>query len=462
MWDRVTLNYPASEWSSMSRTRVVIMGAAGRDFHDFNTVFRGDDESEVVAFTHTATQNIGELDELPDRHYPAELAGEGYPDGIPVHPESELETLIEEEDIDQVVFSYSDVSHEYVMHQASRALSAGADFRLVGPDEMMLDAPVPIVAVDAVRTGCGKSQTSRAVADALAERGVDVVVVREPMPYGDLIEQRVQRFETLADLDEAGVTIEEREEYEGHIERGHVVYAGVDYGDILDEASEEADVIVWDGGNNELPFYRPDVHFVVADPHRAGIELSYHPGETNLRLADYLIINKENTADPADIETVETNVRKTNPEAEIMHADSTITADGDAIAGKRALVVEDGPTVTHGDAPSGAGLIAADQYDAAEVIDPRPHAVGSLVDVFAEYDHLDDIVPAMGYSEGQIHDLEETIRAADPDIVISGTPTDLSELVDVDVPVVRVRYELEERDVTVGDVLDRHADELGL
>jgi predicted GTPase len=446
----------------MAQTRVVIMGAAGRDFHDFNTVFRGDEDTEVVAFTQTGSQNIGELDEVPDRRYPPELAGEGYPDGVPIRPESELEAVIAEEDVDQVVFSYSDVSHEYVMHRASRALAAGADFRLIGPDEMMLDAPVPVVAVDAVRTGCGKSQTSRTVADALAARGVETVVVREPMPYGDLLDQRVQRFETPADLDEAGVTIEEREEYEGHLERGHVVYAGVDYAAILDRAAAEADVIVWDGGNNELPFFRPDVHFVVADPHRAGVELRYHPGETNLRLADYVIINKENTANEDAIREVAANVRETNPGAEIVHADSTITADREAIEGKRVLVVEDGPTVTHGDAPSGAGLIAARQYDAAEVVDPEPHAVGSLVEVFEAYDHLDTVLPAMGYSDAQIRDLEETIHSADPDAVVSGTPHDLSNLIEVDVPVVRVRYELDERDVTVAEIIDRHAEALGL
>ncbi|MEF8974999.1 MAG: GTPase [Halapricum sp.] len=443
----------------MSPTRVLIAGAAGRDFHDFNTVFRGDDGTDVVAFTHTDSQNVGELEEAPDRRYPPELAGEGYSDGIPIEPESELEAIVRDRDVETVVFSYSDVSHEHVMHLASRALAAGADFRLIGPGRMMLDAPVPVVAVDAVRTGCGKSQTSRAVASALRDRDVEVVVVREPMPYGDLVEQRVQRFETPSDLD--GVTIEEREEYEGHLELGHVVYAGVDYGDILDRASREADVIVWDGGNNELPFFEPDLHFVVADPHRPGSELRYHPGETNLRLADYVLINKENTAEARGIEEVEENVSATNPEAEIIHADSVITADGDAIEGRRVLVVEDGPTVTHGDAPSGAGLIAAREYGAGEVIDPRPYATGSLVPVFEKYDHLDDVVPAMGYSERQIADLETTILNADPDAVVSGTPTDLDRILDVGVPVVRVRYELEPKDITIGDVLDKHAAQLG-
>jgi len=445
----------------MSAIRVLIMGAAGRDFHDFNTAFRGDDDYEVVAFTHTSTQNIGELDDLPVRRYPAEIAGDLYPDGIPIRPEADLEDLVEEADVDQVVFSYSDVSHEHVMHQASRALAAGADFRLVGPDEMMLDADVPVVAVDAVRTGCGKSQTARKLAGLLVDRGKDVVVVREPMPYGDLVEQRVQRFESLDDLDESNVTIEEREEYEGHIERGHVVYAGVDYEAILDEAQAEADVIVWDGGNNELPFYRPDVHFVVADPLRPGSELSYHPGETNLRLADYVIINKENTADASDIEDVEENVHQTNPNAEVIHADSVISADRDAIEGKRALVVEDGPTLTHGDASYGAGLLAARQYGASEIIDPEPAAVGSVKRVLAEYPRLENVLPAMGYSDDQIRDLEETIRNADCDVVVSGTPHDLGRLVDVDVPIVRVRYELEEKNVSLDAILDRHGDELG-
>jgi predicted GTPase len=446
----------------MSQIRTVIMGAAGRDFHDFNTVFRGDDRFEVVAFTHTDTQNVGELGALPDRRYPPELAGEGYPDGIPIRPESALGTIIEQQEVDTVVFSYSDVSHEHVMHGASRALAAGADFRLVGPDRMMLDAAVPVVAVDAVRTGCGKSQTARTVATLLQERNRDVVVVREPMPYGDLVDQKVQRFETLAELDASDVTIEEREEYEGHLERGHVVYAGVDYEAILERAEAEADVIVWDGGNNELPFYVPDVHLVVADPHRPGSGLRYHPGETNLRLADYVIINKENTADDASIRDVEANVREANQEAEIIHANSTITVDADGIAGKRALVVEDGPTLTHGDAPHGAGLIAARRSGAAEIVDPEPVAAGSLQPVFEEYPHLDPVLPAMGYSDAQIRDLETTIRNADPEVVVSGTPHNLARLLDVDAPVVRVRYELEEKNLTLETVLDRHEEVLGL
>lgn len=446
----------------MSQTRVLIMGAAGRDFHDFNTVFRGDERFDVVAFTHTGTQNIGELDDHLTRRYPSELAGEGYPDGIPIHAESDLKTVVEKNGVDTVVFSYSDVSHEHVMHQASRALAVGADFRLIGPDRMMLHAEVPVVAVDAVRTGCGKSQTARKFADLLLERGKDVAVVREPMPYGDLVAQRVQRFESMEDLDESDVTIEEREEYEGHLERGHVVYAGVDYEAILDRAQTEAEILVWDGGNNELPFYVPDVHVVVADPHRAGSELRYHPGETNLRLADDVLINKENTADATGIREVEASIRQTNPGAEIIHANSTITADRTAIAGNRVLVVEDGPTLTHGDAPHGAGLIAARKYGAADVIDPEPAAVGSLQRVFEEYEHLDAVLPAMGYSDEQIQDLEATIQNAAPDIILSGTPHDLARLIDVGMPIVRVRCELTGRTVTLETVLDRYAGVLNL
>lgn len=446
----------------MSATRVVIMGAAGRDFHDFNTVFRDDDAYEVVAFTHTATQNIGELAELPQRRYPAELAGGLYPEGIPIHPESDLDAIIQENAVDQVVFSYSDVSHEHVMHQASRSLAVGADFRLIGPNEMMLAADVPVVAVDAVRTGCGKSQTARKLAGLLVDRGRKVVVVREPMPYGDLVAQRVQRFASLEDLDASNVTIEEREEYEGHIEQGHIVYAGVDYEAILDAAQQEGDIIVWDGGNNELPFFVPDLHFVVADPTRPGAELRYHPGETNLRLADYVIINKENTAEETGIREVNENVQNTNPTAGIIHADSVISADENAISGKRALVIEDGPTLTHGNAAFGAGLLAARQYGASEIIDPAPFAEGSLKHLLADYPHLEKVLPAMGYSAQQIRDLEATIRNADCDVVVSGTPHDLGRLLSVDVPIVRVRYELAEKNVTLASVLDQYAGTLGL
>ncbi|MFB6125621.1 MAG: cyclic 2,3-diphosphoglycerate synthase [Halanaeroarchaeum sp.] len=443
--------------------RVLIMGAAGRDFHDFVSTFRGNDDYEVVAFTQSFAQNIGELDEMPERTFPASIAGEGYPDGIPILPESELETIVADRDVDEVILSYSDLSHEYVMHQASRALSSGADFRLIGT-EMMLESDTPVVAVDAVRTGCGKSQASRKLADMLGERGVDVVVVREPMPYGDLEEQRVQRFETVEDLEAAKVTIEEREEYEHHIERGHVVYAGVDYEAILAEVEDEADVILWDGGNNELPFFVPDLHFVLADPHRPGHELTYHPGETNLRIADYVVVNKENTAEEADIQTVVDNVREANPDAGIVHADSVVTVDDeDAVKGKRVLAVEDGPTLTHGGTATGAAAIAAEKYGAAELVDPRDGAVGSIADVFEEYPHLGNVVPAMGYSDEQVEELERSINNADCDVVLAGTPIDLTKVIDVEKPVVRVRYEIEERSSpTFAEILDDYADVLGL
>ncbi|MEF8831106.1 MAG: GTPase [Halobacteriales archaeon] len=446
----------------MSR-RVIIMGAAGRDFHDFNTTFRGDDDHEVVAFTQTFSQNIGELDDVPERSYPASLAGDGYPDGVPILPESKLEAIIDEKDADEVCFSYSDVSHEHVMHQASRAVAAGADFRLIGTDSVMLEADVPVVAVDAVRTGCGKSQASRKIAAELKDLGVETVVVREPMPYGDLEEQRVMRFEDFEDLDDHGVTIEEREEFEQHLELGHTVYAGVDYEEILERAQEEADVVVWDGGNNELPFFAPDVHVVLADPHRPGHETRYHPGEANLRMADYVLTNKENTADREDIDAVVDAVHETNPDAEIIHADSVVTVDDPgAIEGKRVLAVEDGPTLTHGGTSYGAAWLAADKYGAGEVVDPRPGAVGSIAAVIEEYPHLDDVLPAMGYSDEQIGELEESINNADADLVLAGTPFDISRILDVNKPVVRVTYAIEEHDLSLRDVLERHADELGL
>lgn len=445
----------------MGEKNVVIIGAAGRDFHDFNTVFRDNTEYRVVAFTQTTGQNIGELDEMPDRTYPASLAGDQYPDGVPIRPEEELEQIIDENDVDEVVLSYSDLSHEYVMHQASRALAAGADFRLIGTDQIMLDADVPVVAVDAVRTGCGKSQTTRKIADILTDMGQEVVVVREPMPYGDLEQQRVQRFETLDDLDEHNVTIEEREEFEQHIERGHVVYAGVDYADILEQAQEEADIIVWDGGNNELPFFRPDLLFVLTDPHRPGHETTYHPGETNLRMADYVIINKENTADEEGIQHIVENVETYNPDAEIIHADSVVSVDDPGqIAGKRVLIVEDGPTLTHGGTSYGAGTVAAKKYGAADIVDPRDSAVGSMKTVLEKYTHLDNVLPAMGYSDDQLSELAETIRNADCDAVIVGTPHDISRLLDVDMPMVRVRYDLEEKQLLLEDVLQQHSDVL--
>ena len=444
----------------MSR-RTVIMGAAGRDFHDFNVCFRDDPTYEVVAFTRAAGQNVGELADGPDRVYPAHLAGPNYPDDIPIYPEANLEEVIRRDEVDEVVFSYSDVSHETVMQQASRALAAGADFRLIGT-EMMLSASVPVVAVDAVRTGCGKSGVSRKLADILGA-DADVVVVREPMPYGDLSDP-VNRFESLEDLEAAGVTIEEREEYEHHIEAGHVVFSGVDYEEVLNRAEREADIILWDGGNNELPFFVPDLHVVLADPLRPGHEIRYHPGETNLRLADYVLINKENSASEAAIQTVRENVQDRNPGAEIIHADSLISvAEPDRISGKRVLAVEDGPTVTHGDAAEGAASIAARKHDAAELVDPRPFAVGSIAPVFDSYPHLGPVLPAMGYSAEQIEDLEATITAADVDLVLAGTPIDLERIIDVEVPVLRVQYDVVERgEPTLRTIIEENGDVLGL
>jgi len=441
--------------------RVLIAGAAGRDFHDFNVVFRDRPEIEVVAFTRAPGQNLGELDAGTDRRYPPELAGPGYPDGIPIEPESQLEDLIESHEVDQVVFSYSDVSHEHVMHVGSRAMAAGADFRLVGPERMQLDADVPVLAVDAVRTGCGKSQATGALADALERRGQEVRIVREPMPYGDLLENRVQRFASHADLDDAGVTIEEREEYEQHVDSGHVVFAGVDYEAILDTAQSEADILLWDGGNNELPFFEPDLHVVLADPLRAGDERRYHPGETNLRLADIVLLNKENSATEEGIQTVVQNAERATPGVEIVHADSVVTVDDpDRIEGARVLAVEDGPTLTHGGTSEGAAAVAAEQYGAAERVDPRSSAVGSIAETLAEYPHLNRVLPAMGYSDDQIRDFERTIENVDCDLVLAGTPHDLGQLLDVDVPIVDVAYEIKLHDDSFDALLERYADRL--
>ncbi len=447
----------------MQRKNVVIMGAAGRDFHDFNTFFRGNENYRVVAFTHTSTQNIGEIGREDERVYPPELAGELYPDGIPIVSEEDLESIIESKNVDQVVFSYSDISHEDVMHTASRVLSEGAGFRFIGPREMMLESNKPIVAVDAVRTGCGKSQVSRRIVKILKDHGKDVVVVREPMPYGDLHEQKVQRFETMEDLDRENTTVEEREEYEQHIENGNVVYAGVDYKSILEEVEEECDIIIWEGGNNELPFFKPDVHIVVADALRPGHELSFHPGEANLRSADYVVVNKENSAEVEEIERIVENTKKVNPDAEIIHADSTVDVENpEMIENKDVLVVEDGPTLTHGGASYGAGLIAARKYNASKIVDPRNDAFGSIKDVFERYNNLKRVVPAMGYSKEQIEDLEKTINSCRCDAVIAGTPMDLSGLVDVDVPVVRVRYRVKERGRGLEKVFRENSEDLGL
>jgi predicted GTPase len=420
----------------MRTERIVIMGAAGRDFHNFNVVFRGDPAVQVVAFT--ATQIPG----ISDRHYPASLAGPGYPTGIPIVPEVELERLIAEQDVDSVVFAYSDVAHETVMHAASRVLAAGADFRLLGPDRTMLRSRKPVVAIGATRTGCGKSQTTRHIASLLAAQGVKPVVVRHPMPYGDLERQRVQRFATLEDLDRHETTIEEREEYEPHIEAGRVVYAGVDYEAILREAEAEADVVLWDGGNNDFPFYLPDLFIVVADPLRAGDERHYHPGETNLRMADVVIINKVDAADATSIAQVGMTVHEFNPTATLLTAASELTLEGPPIEGKRVLVVEDGPTLTHGGMRFGAGVVAAQRFGAAALVDPRPFAVGSIAEVLARYPDLEPLVPAMGYGPSQIADLAATFDAAEADLVLSATPIDLTRVLTTNKPIRRVRYEL--------------------
>jgi len=421
----------------MPKVKVIIMGAAGRDFHNFNVYFRDNDAYEVVAFT--ATQIPG----IEGRIYPPELAGRNYPKGIPIYPEEELPKLIREHDVDQVVFAYSDVSHEYVMHKASIALANGADFRLMGSKTTMLTAKVPVISVGAVRTGSGKSQTSRQVAKILKSKGVNVVVIRHPMPYGDLRKQVCQRFASYEDLDKYECTIEEREEYEPHIDNGIIVYAGVDYEKILREAEKEADIIVWDGGNNDIPFYKPDLHIVVADPHRAGHEITYHPGEANLRMANVVIINKVDTADPKNISLVKENIRKVNPNAVILEASSPITADKpELIKGKRALVIEDGPTLTHGNMPYGAATILAKQLGASEIADPRPYAVGSIKEAYEEYPHLGAVLPALGYGEKQIEELKETISRTPCDVVVIGTPVDLRRIMEINKPPVRVKYEL--------------------
>jgi predicted GTPase len=416
--------------------RVVIMGAAGRDFHDFNVVFRGDPGVEVVAFT--ANQIPG----IADRRYPAELAGPGYEAGIPIVAESELERLIADEHIDTVVFAYSDVSHEFVMHEASRVLAAGADFTLLGPARTMIPSVRPVVAIGATRTGAGKSQTTRTVAALLAEKGLTPVVIRHPMPYGDLAEQRVERFATYGDLDRFETTIEEREEYEPHLDAGRVVYAGVDYEAILRQAEIEADVILWDGGNNDFPFYRPDLYIVVADPLRAGDERRYHPGETNIRMADIVVINKVDSATAAEIDLVRASIEELNPGAAIVTARSDLTLVGDPIAGKRVVVVEDGPTLTHGGMHYGAGVVAARRFGAAELVDPRPAAIGSIKAVLERYPALEPLIPAMGYGPAQVEELEATLNAVDADLVLAATPIDLTRVLKLNKPITRVHYEL--------------------
>ncbi len=430
--------------------RIVIAGAAGRDFHNFNVAFRDDPETHVVAFTAT------QIPDIDGRVYPAELAGERYPEGIPIVAEAELAGLVRDEDVEEVVFAYSDVSHEHVMHLGSLALAAGADYRLMGPRSTELTSSRPVVAICAVRTGSGKSQTTRRVAAVLREAGLRVAVLRHPMPYGDLVRQRVQRFERSEDLDAADCTIEEREEYEPHLAEGNLVFAGVDYGAILAQAESEADVIVWDGGNNDTPFIAPDVHLVVVDPHRAGHELRYHPGEQNLRMADVCVVNKLDSAPADGVEAVLASIEELNPGAEVVRANSPIGVEGDVadVRGKRVLAIEDGPTLTHGDMAYGAAVLAAREHGAASLVDPRPFAVGSIAETFAKYPHVSELLPAMGYGRAQMEELRETIARSDADLVLIGTPIDLRRIVDLDKPAMRVTYRLEEiGSPTIEDVL---------
>ena len=435
--------------------RVVIAGAAGRDFHDFNLLYRDRAEHQVVAFTAT------QIPDIAGRVYPPELAGALYPDGIPIRPEAELEEIIREREVDEVVFAYSDVTHEHVMHIASRVLAAGAAFRLLSPQETELVPTKPTVAVCAVRTGSGKSQTTRYVARLLRDSGMRVAVLRHPMPYGDLSKQVVQRFARYEDLDAADCTIEEREEYEPHLAEGNLVFAGVDYAAILAAAEEEADVILWDGGNNDTPFVRPNLHIVVVDPHRAGHELRYHPGETNLRIADVCVVNKVDTAPPEGIEAVLASIHALNPGAQVVMAASPFEVEGDGsqIEGKRVLAIEDGPTLTHGEMTYGAAVLAAKANGAAALVDPRPFAVGSIAATFAEYPNIGELLPAMGYGRRQLEDLRETIARSDADLVLIGTPIDLRRLVELDKPTLRVTYRLEE---VGGDTLSAALAERGL
>jgi len=419
--------------------RVLIIGAAGRDFHNFNVVFRHNPDYQVVAFTAT------QIPDIAGRRYPTELAGKMYPQGIPILDENEMEKIIRDEEVDVAVFSYSDVSHSTVMHLASRVVAAGADFWLLGAARTQLVSKVPVVSICAVRTGCGKSPVSRRVAEELRGMGWHPVVIRHPMPYGDLAAQHAQRFATLADLDRHDCTIEEREEYEPHIVVGTTVYAGVDYEEILRQAEQEGDLVLWDGGNNDTPFYRPNLEIVVLDPHRAGHELSYYPGEVNFRSGKVLVINKVDTASPDNVQKVRDNIRKFNPTATVIEAACRVSvADPELVKGKRVLVVEDGPTLTHGEMQYGAGVVAAKQFGAAEMVDPRPYAIGSIRKVYEKFKHLGKLLPAMGYSEAQRHELEETIKRVPCDLVLVATPIDLARTIKLDKPNLRVRYEVEE------------------
>ncbi|MEE8335790.1 MAG: cyclic 2,3-diphosphoglycerate synthase [Candidatus Neomarinimicrobiota bacterium] len=423
----------------MNRIKTLIMGAAGRDFHNFNVIYRNNRKYEVVGFTATQIPNID------GRIYPASLAGELYPEGIKIFDESELDDLIKNLKVEEVVFSYSDISHETVMHKACRVTAAGAHFKLLGSRPTMIKSIKPVIGIGAVRTGCGKSQTTRLVAKILKDAGKKVAAIRHPMPYGDLEAQKVQRFASIDDLKKHNCSIEEMEEYEPHINSGTIIYAGVDYEAILREAEKEADIILWDGGNNDLPFYITDLNIVVADPHRVGHELTYYPGETNLLMADVIIINKIVTADPEDIEEVRWNIRQANPNAVVIDAASPISVENpELILGKKALVIEDGPTLTHGEMQFGAGTVAAEKFGAAEVIDPREYTVGTITETFEKYPDIGLVLPAMGYGEQQIEDLEATIANVDCDVVIIGTPIDLRRICDIKQPSVRVTYDLQE------------------
>lgn len=443
------------EWSiSMEKKKVVIIGALGMDFHVFNTVFRDNEEYDVVAFTIAGEQNVGTI-EGAERFFPAELAGKLYPNGIPMVSEEQLEELIKEKDIDEVVFSYSDVSHEEVMHKASRALAAGANYRLISGKFTQIKANKPVVAICAVRTGCGKSQVSRATYRYLKSKGYRVVAIREPMPYGDLIKQNVMRFEKYEDLDKYDCTIEEREEYEPYIEQGLVIYSGVDYEKIIREAEKEADVIIFDGGNNEISFYVTDLLFIVVDPLRPGHEVKYHPGEVNAKYADAFVINKMNSAKLEDVKIVEENLDKLNPEAIRIYTNSVVTIEGNQdFSGKKVIVVEDGPTLTHGNMSYGAGYVAANNSGAI-IVDPRPYLTGTMKNLFEEFPQITEIVPAMGYNDQQIKDMEDTLNKAEAEVIIDGSPIDLEKLINSNKPIVRVSYDIEAiKSPTIEEVLD--------
>lgn len=423
----------------MTPTKTIIMGAAGRDFHNFNVFYRNNPEYEVIAFTAT------QIPDIEGRTYPSQLAGKLYPKGIPIYPESDLDQLVKTHKIDEVVFAYSDVPHEYVMHKASQVLAAGANFKLLGTEATQIKSTKPVVSICAVRTGSGKSQTTRRVSSILIENGYRIAVIRHPMPYGDLVKQAVQRFATYTDLDLHECTIEEREEYEPHINNNVIVYAGVDYEKILRSAEQEVDIVIWDGGNNDFPFYKSDLQIVVADPHRPGHELTYYPGEMNARLADVIVINKVDTASSSDVFKVRENLRTINPNAVIIEGASPLFVDNPAeIKGKKVLVVEDGPTLTHGEMAYGAGWVAAKKFGAAEIIDPRPYAVGSILQTYQKYPTTGDVLPAMGYGKVQTNELETTINQSDADLVIIGTPIDLNRVIKINKPTQQVRYELQE------------------